>query len=267
MKHVSVLCGLILTALLIFSACQTPNPAPTPAASITGSTTLSPSATASPAPTLPPGVNLLINPGFEGGIYQTSPELIVPLGWHVWSDCPPGALHAELEAHPPHVRSGSFSARLWQSYRTCRMVLWQRLEVLPGALYELAGWGFSWSTSNPVVGTPSEAYVKAWAGIDPEGGTNPESPSVLWGPENAARDVYGFFAAAAWARGPYLTVFLCSKPDWGLARSDTFWDDVALYEISLPTPDGAPEGLLVALAATPSPAIIEVTPFSLGGCR
>lgn len=221
--------------------------------------TASPTATVTPGtpePTPIPLPNLLLNAGFESGTYQASPDLFVPLGWKAWSSCPAGDVHSELESHPPHVHGGTYAARVWQSFKTCQMGLYQKVDALPGATYQLMGYGFSWSTSNPVVDTPSEAYVKAWVGIDPLGGIDPFAVSVVWSDENAARDVYGEFQVTAMAQHTRITVFLRSKPDWGLARSDTFWDDLALYEAALPPADATPW-------PTVTPAIMEVTP--LGG--
>lgn len=227
--------------------CPTVVCAPTPTA------TLMPTP-GTPAPTPTPLPDLLLNSGFEGGTYQASPELFVPAGWKAWSSCEPGAVHSELEAHPPHVHGGRFAARVWQAFSTCEMGLYQRVDALPGATYQLEGYGFSWSTSNPVVGTPSEAWIKMWIGIDPLGGTDPQAASVVWSEENAARDIYGDFLVTVQARHTRLTVFLRSKPDWGLARNDTFWDDLALYEVELPAADATP-------IPTATPNILEVTPI------
>lgn len=215
--------------------------------------TPAPTETTTPTLTSIPIPNLLNNPGFEGSANKETADLTVPVGWRAWSSCD-GVIHSELEAHPPHVREGRFAARVWQSYNTCAMGFYQQVNVTSGNDYLLTAYGRSWSTGHPVVGSPSEAEIKMWVGIDPHGGANPSAASIVWSDVKAAMDAYGTFTVVATAHNSVITVVLRSTPDWGLARNDTFWDDLCIrevYPIATPT----------QVVGTPS--IIEVTP--LGG--
>jgi hypothetical protein len=183
-----------------------------------------------PTPTPLPPVNLIGNPGFEDGAVKETGDLTVPVGWHVWSSCS-GVIHSELEAHPPQVRSGTFAARVWQSYNTCQMGFYQQVNVTSGKSYQFTAYGFSWSTGNPVVGSASQATMKMWIGIDPNGGANPLAASIVWSDPQAAMDAYGIFSISAVAKSGVITVVLRSAPDWGMARNDTFWDDTSLFMV------------------------------------
>lgn len=261
---------LVILAYGLLTACsypgQEPNPIPayhtptstgapsdTPAAPtatqappvFTATIPSTPTPTAGPTRTPPPtpiiASDQIVNGGFESGTIKRSADQLVPLGWLAWG---PG--HVEIEQHASHVFEGSNSARVWQAYTTNPVGLYQVVDVLPNAWYEFSGWGYSWATNNPVVDTPSEAWVKMWIGIDPDGGTDPKSPAIVWSPDQAPRDVYGFFVVKAQARAPRITVWLKAAPDWGLARSDQFWDAFHVYQIALP--------------AAPTPSIMTVTP-------
>jgi hypothetical protein len=198
--------------------------------------TAAPAPTKAPVTSAPPaltpvtGENVLNNPGFEGGTTKVTGDLTVPVGWQAWSGCSAG-IHSELEAHPPHVRQGTFSARVWQSYNTCTIGFYQQVSVTSGKDYLLTAYGLSWSTGNPVVGSPSTARINMRVGIDPNGGTDPNASSIVWSDVKAPMDVYDAFTVVATARSGTITVILRSVPEYGMARNDSFWDDTSLLMV------------------------------------
>jgi hypothetical protein len=133
-----------------------------------------------------------------------------------------------MEAHPTHVMGGTYSARAWQSYNTCEMGFYQQVSVTSGKIYLFTAHGFSWSTGNPVVDSPSQGNMTMRIGIDPKGGTDPLSSSIAWSAANTTMDAFVELQVAATAKSSTITVVLRSVPDWGLARSDTFWDETSL---------------------------------------
>ena len=69
-------------------------------------------------------------------------------------------------------------------------------------------------------------------GIDPQGGTNPLDPRVVWSGEADALDSWQSFEVFARAAGSQVTVFLYSAPDDARRKNETYWDDVSLEMLS-----------------------------------
>jgi hypothetical protein len=234
-----------------------------------------PTATPSPAPTRPPVANELLCWGFEcGWQYDTrhpAGGLKVPLAWKAfWSDSVPdswnGGIPAgdrfcdgfipavELEFHASHVHEGASSARVIEAGTNCPAGMYQVIDGLSeSSTYILSGFVFNWSTDKPVVDSPSTSYIRSWIGIDPTGGTDPWAAGVKWSAEESAQDHFAYLEVKAKAEGSSMTVFLLSIPNYAVARSDSFWDDLSLLEIA------GPQSALIEPTATPT--IIETTPW------
>ncbi|GAB4474836.1 MAG: hypothetical protein Kow00124_15240 [Anaerolineae bacterium] len=178
--------------------------------------------------------NLLQNPSFEGQVYDAygGGTAIIPLGWEpFYRDTRP---NYEMELHPPHVRTGTYSARFYTAYSVHDAGLLQQVQnVTPGATYRFSAWVLAWSTENPVVDTPSTSTMETLVGIDPNGGKDPWAASVVWG-SNRTMDAFTQIVVEAKANASTITVFLRAKPDWPVARNDTFWDDAELIQTAGP---------------------------------
>ena len=204
-------------------------------------TTVAP-ATITATATLPaPSGNLLVNQSFEGGTHfesgDTNGDRRTPDGWNTWfrtdvhNTCYNLSPHYELEQHPQHVTDQQNSARYYTAYASHDGGLYQRVKVVPGYVYRFEIDGRAWSTSNPIVGAPSETFSKLWTGVDPYGGTDALSPSVVWSAENASMDHFSTFVVDAAAFADHITVFTRSRPDWCVARNDSWWDRASLVVV------------------------------------
>lgn len=234
------------------SGVATQEPGPT----ITVPTT-TPVPTATPTPTAIPGPveNLLQCWGFEcGWQYDTrhpTGGLKVPLGWTAfwqvsvpakWETSPPsdrfcgGFIPAvETEAHRTHVHEGMFSGRVIEDGDNCPAGLYQTIKATPGASYVFSGYVFNWSTNHAQVDTPSTSYIRSFVGIDPTGGDNWQAASIVWSKEESARDAFAYLEVEARAQGDHITVFLLSIPNFAVARSDSFWDDLSVVQSAGPS--------------------------------
>jgi len=76
--------------------------------------------------------------------------------------------------------------------------------------------------------------VNMRVGIDPTGGINPYSPTVVWSGFANPYDVYVPFEIATTAQGDQVTVFTWSNPTAARKHNDIYWD-----EASLVTTDGS----------------------------
>jgi len=222
----------------------TPSPTITPTPLVSSTPTATNTLVLSPTPTLlvETGPNLLSNSGFEEGTYvnNNDGDQRVPNGWQPWwlsavvDQCFNFKPHYELEMHPPHVHSGTSSARYYTGYASHNGGLFQQAIVTPGQSYQFSIYGFAWSTNEPVVDSPSTASAQLWIGIDPSGGTSAGSNLIVWSPGVAQMDSYGQFIIRATATASRMTVFTRTRPDTCVARNDSFWDDASLRQLGSP---------------------------------
>jgi LysM repeat protein len=192
--------------------------------------------------------NMLNNPSMEGGTYMYNNDgdmRDVPNGWTPWyinisdSDCAKARYkpHFEIEAHPSHVKDGTFSARYWTGYQIHDGGLMQSVAATPGTTYKFSIYGFSWTTDNPVVDSASTSQQSLRVGIDPTGGTNGAAASVVWSAESWTNDQFILLSVEAAATADKITVFTRTKPNWCIARNDSFWDQATLIATGQgPTP-------------------------------
>jgi LysM repeat protein len=209
--------------------------------------------------------NLLNNGGFEGGTYEQVADgsTRVPNGWKAWWAQSANTLYKpayELESHPPHVRQGAWAARFYTAYTNHDAGLYQQVAVTQGATYRFVIWGFTWSTQNPVVGTPSEADSTLRVGIDPTGGTDPFAASVVWSAGIVARDTYQKLTVEAAAKAATITVFVRNTTAWPVARNDAFWDDAELKVVG----GAAAQPTAAAPQPTAAPSSVKATPDANG---
>lgn len=200
------------------------------------------------------GNNLLVNPSFEGqysGYVPETPQEAgdcplgicntaqVPHGWKPWwikerpTDVNPEYKPAEFSER---VRSGSRAAQYFSFWSTHKAGLRQTVTVPENATVTFTVWGFAWMTE--LDGTnvsDGNATPNMRVGIDPTGGTNPYSPSVVWSGFQQPKDVYTLFSVETQAQGSQVTVFTFSAPDvnpaspeYGYKHNDIYWDDASL---------------------------------------
>lgn len=211
---------------------------------------------------------LLTNPGFEA---FTTPEgkLDYPIyrteeggghvaeGWLPWWYNDPGPDYsvpeydiAPVTRDPYRVRSGNASQQLFRPSVLWKAGVYQRVTVPANASLRFTIWGHAWSSFCIPPGThPSDPdfqmncthyHDSYWGqantvhmkvGIDPTGGENWASPSIVWSQEYNAIDVYTPIAVEAQAQGTTVTVFTYSTFDWPAPVNNVYLDDASLVLI------------------------------------
>jgi hypothetical protein len=177
-----------------------------------------------------PGAPVLQNPGFEckvGYVDQLGIQKRVPLGWTgvVMFGAPeldstrtrwtPGGCYGTID---PEKLEGEdsllFRAQDLETPpepgKPFDAAVYQQVAVTPGMAYSLSGWMVSLCGGSATPNDcPTDYYMEKLLGIDPTGGTDPLSPSVLWVGDrrNFTETRWLNLRLAATAQSDRLTVF------------------------------------------------------------
>ena len=163
------------------------------------------------------------------------------------------------------VHSGERSQKYFSFGRMHEAGLYQQVYTIPiGVRLRFSIWMQAWMCANPdacgVGGIrsdePSDMHLRV--GIDPLGGTDPFTPSVVWSAEQPAWDKFVLFQVETTALSETVTVLTHSRADWPWPRmnNDVYLDDAALVIVGAyatvtpvvslgivnPTPTPFPEG-------------------------
>jgi hypothetical protein len=98
----------------------------------------------------------------------------------------------------------------------------------------------------------SDAVHGRWVGLDPEGGTDPYNPRIVWSGEDRTMDRWVQLSVTAQARGGRVSVFVRAHPDHPVKHNDVLVDDAELVVVQ--PPPAPADGLLAARGAGPGPA-------------
>lgn len=227
------------------------------------------------------GVNLLSNPSFEGDYtaYILPPpghpdcqtvdpnepnqfcrRIQMPTDWHpFWRDNPrddptmnilPEYKPGELWETPPRVNSGERSQHYFSFYSTHEAGMYQQVTAVPGGQYCFSAWGQAWSANTTLpdyTSTDDHGFLYQKIGIDPTGGTDWQSPNVVWSEARLQYDVFGQFMVQTTAVSSTMTVFLHSRPQWPVKHNDVYWDDAHLTVNNEMVVTAVPLGLVTAV--------------------
>jgi len=223
------------------------------------------------------GGNLLQNPSFEGSYsaWNGIPQAQMPAGWTPWwadnsGDDPDWANHrpewkpAEAEHFANRVHSGSRAIQWFKSYATYNAGAYQQVNVSGNARLKFSAYGQAWSCDEwkkcQDASSHDPANMSMRIGIDPTGGANPWSPSIVWSGYGNPLDAWGYFEVEATAQGSVVTVFLQSHPDWPKQNQDSYFDDASLVVVGdAPAPAAQPQAAAV-VAAPPAASFATATP-------
>lgn len=193
---------------------------------------------ATPTPTLDPNTNYLRDGGMEGAyVSRGSSDLNLPDAWQIavfeqprtqeWQNLRPvGFPHRT----PPEIRSGALSLNLSRNYGTFTAAVYQQATVPANITVRASAWAYV-HTCDPapaICNSDPESGARVRVGIDPTGGTNPNSGSVVWSGFISPHDSWGNVGTSAQAQGGTVTVFLYATQDWPRGLNNVYWDDAAL---------------------------------------
>lgn len=209
------------------------------------------------------GDNLLSNPSFEGEYEpyvmpapghpdcqtwdasqpnQYCERVKLATEWHPywraaprsenWMNIQPEYVPSLPHEMPPRVLSGKKSQHYFSFWSTHEAGMYQRVVAVPGGAYCFSLNGHAWSsrTSRPdFTSDPDDhGFLHQRVGIDPTGGTDWQSPDVVWSDERMQYDDFGVFSVSAQAQSNFVTVFAYSRAEVPVKHNDVYWDDAVL---------------------------------------
>ena len=223
-------------------------------------------------------INLLQNPSFEEDYdaWGQFRELRTSRGWTPWwvelegSEGyvlrRPECKQANHFIFANRVKSGEFAQQCFTSFGTHDMGIYQQVKVNPGQLLLFSIWVQVWSTSlKNSDKSELPGNVRVSVGIDPTGGTDPQSPVVRWSPEIEAYDAWHFQFVQEVAQNNVVTVFTRSRAQFAVRTNDVYWDEAGLVDADLalslqltpiptatriPTPTPGPDSITYAPPVT-----------------
>ena len=217
------------------------------------------------------GVNLLVNPGFEGigrPVDNSTPnsgnwtrdtfngaqygEIYTPEGWVTWwqegefkrPECKVIPNEAPFNVDPKRVYQGYYSGMFFTFFGKQNAGYFQVVRnIEPGATLEAKFFAHAWSCNedNPPLscGDPNSFYFRV--GIDPNGGTDPFSGNIVWSAPYFIYDKYGQVGpvqATAGASGA-VTMFMQFYGKWPNKHNDAYSDNPSLVVLTQGTPPTA----------------------------
>jgi len=179
------------------------------------------------------GSPVLINPGFEGGFYESGGvgELVVGKSWQVWYDSSQHRPEFKPETRSTgrgRVRSGEYAQKLFTTFASHDAGIYQEIYgVEPGQWYSFSAWGYQWSSEqdNPDA-SAKDGKCSVLVGINPWGDANPRARTTVWGKE--ALQVYNEWVqvdvtAQAWSEK--IVVAVRQVCEWPVRHNDAYLDD------------------------------------------
>ena len=102
-----------------------------------------------------------------------------------------------------------------------------------GDLLRFSAYMMAWSsTDNDPFHSVGQQSMGMQVGIDPFGGNNPWSPSIVWSPVKESWDVFSQFTVEAVAQGNLVSVWTRSKPVYAIQHNDVYVDATSLNVVA-----------------------------------
>jgi hypothetical protein len=147
----------------------------------------------------------------EGGSLR-----VVPEGWNPWATTGDPAFDVDDHGSAP----GAPAQRIWSDGGSWTAGLYQQVPTSPGSAYTAR---IDWAA----ISAPD---IERKVGIDPLGGTDPLSPSVVWGPSEWTDEKMPDLRVTAFAQAPSVTVFVWTHHPVSHGQDQVFLDAVTLVE-------------------------------------
>lgn len=226
--------------------------------------------------------NLLTNPGFENPYITIpgDPDMLVANGWTPWHNPREEGMESFRNAQPQfrgtapdtsRIRSGENAQVLFSKFLTHDGGVYQSVsDVSPNVDYLFSVYAYVWSNdfddeeSRQLSANPGGITVQV--GIDPLGGTDPNSNNIIWSVPVEQYDAYRQYSISARAASSFITVWVRTRVTFPQANNFIYLDDASLT-VSLD--QGIVTNVPFLPSDTPAPTntdviIVNATPTSEG---
>lgn len=228
-------------------------------------------------------VNLLTNPGFESPFNAVGGNALVNVaqGWTPWhipqSAGDTASQNVQPEYYPssntsdslgvPRIRSGSDGQQFSAFFATFQGGVFQRVTgVQPGTQLRFSIFAHVWSSSfdDPDL-SDEDGGVLVQVGIDPTGGEDGESASIIWSSATQLYDAFNEYSVTANASGSAVSVWVRASISFPVKNTVVYLDDASLVNAGAPaattrppsSPTSVPPSVTpVPPSATPVPATV-----------
>ena len=218
--------------------------------------------------------NLLTNPGFEPPFANAggTPARLVAQGWTPWhigggqttSENVQPEYYAASDVTNglgiPRIRSGADAQQYHSFFATHDGGLYQRVAgVTNGASLRFSAYVYVWSSTFDDVNLSEQpGGVVVQVGIDPTGGTDGQSSTIVWSTPAVQYDAYSLYTVDATARASAVTVFIRTTVSLPVKSTNIYVDDAELV-VSGAGPQ--PSATATATATrTPTPSATPLPP-------
>jgi len=207
--------------------------------------------------------NLLTNPGFEqpfSNVAGTAPRQVAQ-GWTPWNVG--GGASASENVQPEYypasdvsnglgiqrIRNGSDAQQYWTFFATHDGGLYQSVTGLTsGTQLRFSAYVYVWSSTFDDPNKSEEpGGIVVQVGIDPAGGTDGTSSSIVWSAPSIQYDAYNEYSVTASTTGSAVTVWIRSTVTTPVKNNNIYVDDASLSPASGTAPTNT---AIVAATAT-----------------
>lgn len=166
--------------------------------------------------------------------------------------------YREAAPFTERIHSGANAQKYFTFYSVHEGGLYQQVSgVAVGQKYRFTAYMHAWSTNDDALRSSNQPSMGMQVGIDPNGGIDPFSPSIVWGQQVNAFDEWYLFGVDATAKNTTITVFTRSHPQLAWKHNDVYVDDASLIAIAANAPPLATVAETLRPANAPTVAITQ----------
>lgn len=201
--------------------------------------------------------NLLLNGDFEEGYTESESfeDAWVAVGWEPFAittgldipqnpnGVPPVYIASDSSTSTENRSLTGSRSQVWRSnFSSSFSGVYQRVPVPADSTVRLSAWTYGWSSTgdDPSV-SQNPAWMRQRVGIDPTGGTDPNSADIVWSPAAQYIDTWGELSIESTSTSDHVTVFLSSYPNVVLPNNEVYFDTAQLSLVSFDLPTPAPD--------------------------
>lgn len=216
----------------------------------------------------------LVNPSLEEGTFGPYTTrrggefpIFLPGSWNFWAAPASGEFFNRAERttifpHPgpgPAPLDGGRALNISCGFVTCTVAIYQQVAVQANTPINASAWA-QVKACNPApdatsCGSAVESGAQTRIGIDPNGGTDPNDPDIVWSGWVQPHDQWLEMTVAATTSGTTATLYLYSTQASTAAINKTYWDKATLKG------GGVAGAGPTVVVATPTPTPIPEVPF------